>query len=77
MKLNSPLWFSIKKFSFSTEDAKHVWKTIHLSHNLNKKIKEVIAPVIERNAFFVHPENILAMIFDEQKKIHKLVLNEF
>ena len=40
-----------------------------------KKLKMVIDPVIQRNAYFANPENILlAMISDEQKHIRELAM---
>ena len=55
--------------------AKHLWSTIHLSRYLPAELKEVVDPVIQRNGFFGHPENLLlTMITDERKHIRELGL---
>lgn len=61
-----PVWFAIKKNSSFIDGPKHVFKAIETSRYLPENLLQIIDPVIERNAFFVHPENLLlAMIMDE------------
>jgi len=44
-----------------------------LSRYLTDELKEIIDPVIQRNGYFGHPENILlSMITDERKQIRDL-----
>ncbi|CAH2100076.1 unnamed protein product [Euphydryas editha] len=70
-----PVWFGIKCSEYITEGPRHVFKAIQTSRYLSDDLKKVVHPVIERNAFFAHPENILiAMIFDERKHIRELGL---
>lgn len=39
-------------------------------------MKDIIDPVIQRNAYFAHPENLLiAMLLDEQESIRKQAMN--
>jgi len=46
---------------------------IHLSHFLSNELKEIIDPVIQRNGYFGHPDNILlTKITDERKHIREL-----
>jgi hypothetical protein len=52
-----------------------MWRTIHLSRYLPDELKHIIDPVLQRNGFFGHPENILlAMITDERKHVRELGL---
>lgn len=52
---------------------KHILKVIQTTRNLPEKLKGVIDPVIQRNAFFCHPENmLLAMIVDDREHIREL-----
>ena len=52
-----------------------MWRAIHLSRYLPAELKSVIDPVLKRNGFFAHPENILlTMITDERKHVRELGL---
>lgn len=77
VKVYAPVWFDIKCHPSCKDGAKHVLKTIHASRYLNEDLKAVIDPVIQRNSYFAHPENILlAMISDERKHIRELGLRK-
>src|ERR1043165_6633181 len=53
----------------------HVLQTLQKSRYLSENLKAVVDPVIERNAYFAHHENILlCMIGDERKWIRELTL---
>jgi len=48
----------------------HLWQTIHLSCYLLAELKQVINPILQRNALFGHPDVFLvAMIPDERKPV--------
>ena len=50
-----------------------MFKLIQTSRYLPEHLLEIIDPVIQRNAFFAHPENLLlAMAMDERKHIREL-----
>jgi hypothetical protein len=73
VKVYAPMWFTIKMNPSCKDGAKHVWKTIQRSRYLSTEFKDVIDPVIQRNAYFAHPENLLlSMITDERKTIREL-----
>lgn len=73
LKVYAPLWFSIKVHSSCKDGAQHLWKTVKLSRYLSEDLKNIIDPVIQRNGYFAHPENILlAMISDERQHIREL-----
>jgi len=51
----------------------HLWQTIVKSRYLSDELKAIIDPVINRNGYFGHPENILlCMIADERKYVREL-----
>ncbi|KAK0066832.1 hypothetical protein Bpfe_003567 [Biomphalaria pfeifferi] len=57
------------------DGARHVHNTILKSRYLTDELKKVVDPVIQRNAFFTHPENLLlAMLTDEKSEIRELAL---
>lgn len=73
LKSYMPVWFNIKQSKYFTEGPKHVFLAIKTSRYLSDDLLQVINPVIERNAFFAHPENVLlAMIADDRKPIREL-----
>ena len=66
-----PLWFQIKskrKLSDGPKSLFNLYKRIHNFSNL--KVQNIALEVIERNAFFAHPENILlGMVADPDESI--------
>lgn len=73
VKVYAPCWFNIKCKQSCTNGAKHVHDLITRSRYLPDELKKIIDPVIERNGYFLHCENILlAMLFDEQKFVRQL-----
>ncbi len=73
MKSYAPVWFDIKKNYTVKDGPKHILKVVKTTRHLPDNIKQIIDPVIQRNAFFCHPENMmLAMIMDERPHIREL-----
>lgn len=73
LKSYMPVWFTIKKSKYFTDGPKHVFLAIQTSRYLPDDLLKVVNAVIERNAFFAHPENLLlAMIVDEREHIREL-----
>lgn len=60
------MWFRIKRNSNCTDGAKNLWYLIKSSRYLPKDLLKIIDPVIQRNGYYSHSENILlAMSLDE------------
>ena len=75
MKVYCQMWFTIKSKPSCTEGARHLWQTIHLLRYASSEIKAIVYPVIQRNRFFAHPENLLlSMISDSRPNVRKLGL---
>ncbi|XP_050308327.1 uncharacterized protein LOC126744782 [Anthonomus grandis grandis] len=73
VKVYAPVWFQIKTHPSCKDGSRNLWKLIQNSRYLSKELRDVIDPVIQRNAYFFHPENLLlAMLTDEQKNIMEL-----
>lgn len=73
LRVYAPMWFAIKNSPSCKNGAKHLWQTIVRSRYLSDDLKAVVDPVIQRNAYFGHPENLLlSMITDERKYIREL-----
>lgn len=73
MRVYAPMWFRIKLEPLCTSGAKHLFNMIYLSRYLTAELKAVVDPVIQRNGYFGHPENILiAMLADENPTMREL-----
>ncbi|GBN88697.1 hypothetical protein AVEN_19754-1 [Araneus ventricosus] len=73
LKSCMPLWFSIKKSKYFIDGPKHVFQAIQTTRYLSYELLQVVDPVMQRNAFFAHPENVLlAMLVDEREYIREL-----
>lgn len=58
------------------DGSRHLFKLIELTRYLSTTLKAVIDPVIQRNSYFAHPENLLlAMMTDSQPCIRELALS--
>lgn len=76
VKVYAPTWFDIKSHPSCKDGGKHLWQLISKSrYVLSTELKAVIDPVIKRNSYFVHPENLLlAMLSDSEKHVRELAL---
>lgn len=77
LKVYGPMWFYIKMNPSCTSGSKHLWKTIQFSRYLPDNLKQIIDPVIKRNAYFGSIENILiCMLFDDREDIRKIAVTK-
>lgn len=73
MNVYGPMWFSIKTMSTCFDGPKHVFAMVQRCGYLNESLKKIVLPVIQRNAFYAHPENLLiSMLADESKVLREL-----
>ncbi|GBL98600.1 hypothetical protein AVEN_19667-1 [Araneus ventricosus] len=73
LKPYTPVWFEIKKSKYFTDGSKYVFQAIQSSRYLSDELLQVVDPVMQRNAFFEHPENVLlAMLVDDREHIREL-----
>ncbi|CAI6353446.1 unnamed protein product [Macrosiphum euphorbiae] len=72
MKVYVPMWFTIRKEPSCTNGSRHMMKQITLSSYLPTKYKVIVQQVIQQNAYFLHPENVLiCMVTDNDPEIRK------
>lgn len=75
VKVYAPTWFDIKCHPSCKDGGKHLWALISRSRYLTTDLKSVIDPVLQRNSYFGHPENLLlTMLSDNEKHIRELAL---
>ena len=73
-KVYAPMWFEIKQKSSIAHGSRHIYNMIKKSKDLNDRIWEIVRPVIERNAYFCHPENIIIGLINDSRRIAKVGL---
>jgi hypothetical protein len=77
LKVYALMWFEIKNEPSCTNGAPLLWKMTHLTNYLPTKLNVVVQEVIQRNAFYAHPENILvSMLTDEERFIRQLAVKK-
>uniref|UniRef100_A0A0L8HGS2 Uncharacterized protein n=1 Tax=Octopus bimaculoides TaxID=37653 RepID=A0A0L8HGS2_OCTBM len=73
MEVYAPMWFTIKCNSSLKNGAQNVFEMIESLREMDQAVQDIVLPVIQWNACFAHPENILlAMINDEWNNIEEL-----
>ena len=70
-KVYAPLWFSIRFVSSSQNNPHHLFKTIQLTRNLSAEVRKIVNPVIQRNAFYPHSENILLCMINDVEGLNR------
>lgn len=70
------MWISIKTKQNCNYGAKHLHKTILLSRYLPEHLKAIVDPVIQRNGFFGHAENMLLSMLTDNRKHVRVSLTE-
>ena len=68
----APSWFHIKSHPSCQDGSKNFFFMLSLFRNLDINDQTIIAPVLQNNNYFCHPENILlAAISDDNEDIRK------
>ena len=64
-----PMWFTIRQNSSCTLGSKNLFRGVELLRRQPKKIQEIVRPVMQRNGYWAHPEQLLlAMVADEDEQ---------
>ncbi|KAG0719329.1 hypothetical protein GWK47_007306 [Chionoecetes opilio] len=75
IRVYAPTWFAIKTQPSCKDGAKHLHGMMVRTRYLSSSLQKVVDPVMRRNGFCGHPENVLlAMITDERPHIRELGL---
>ena len=78
MMVYIPMWFEIKGNSYVQKGARHLYKTAILMKEQINEVQDVFFPVLKRNGYFTHPENILfSMISVSRPSIRELAWRRF
>ena len=65
-----PMWFYIRSHHTCSSGAKNVMRSLELLRELSPQLQRIIQPVIQRNAFWCHPEAVLlGMTADQDPQV--------
>lgn len=77
VKVYTPVWFHVKAHPTLQSGSRNFFQLIKNSRYLPSELKVVIDPVIQRNAYFAHPENLLlSLLTDEQQHLREIAVNK-
>ena len=71
MQVYTPIWFRIKRQHDISHATLHVFETILKCQMLPLKVRDIVIPVVERNAYGAHPESILCAMISSSDKKHR------
>lgn len=77
MKVYTPMYFNIKYYNSVVYGSVLFYKFIRWTQYLDSNLREIVNIVVKENAYYAHSENVLlAMLFDDEKKIRDLALKK-
>ena len=78
MQIYFPTWFQIKSKSKITDGPKNLYDLYQRIQVFpDSQVKDIATKVVERNAYFAHPENImLTMLADENEEIRNAAVKK-
>lgn len=77
MKVYVPMYFKVKYFNSVVYGSKLLGEFISSTQYLPQNLREIINNVVQNNAYFAHPENVLlTMLFDETKEVRERALRK-
>ena len=62
------VWFAIKKKSNFTNDPKHFFSILRSAQKSYDRARSVVDKVLQRHAFYAHPEHILIALIDDPEQ---------
>ena len=72
VKLSVPMWFQIKRHSCMTDGRHNTFVCLQLLKHLNNTEINIVEEVVQRNAFFAHPDQLLlAMCTDRDEAVRR------
>jgi hypothetical protein len=73
MTVYIPMWFQIESNPYVHSGAIHLFRTAKQMEKQVLPVQKIVLPVLQRNAYFAHPESILlCMISDSRPHVREL-----
>ena len=72
VKFSVPMWFQIKRHSYMTDGPHNTFVCLQLLKHLNDTEINIVKKLVQRNAFFAHPDQLLlAMCTDRYETVRR------
>ena len=66
------MWFNVEREDSIMYGSKHLFSLVNSCKSLDEDTKDIVLPVIQRNAYFGHSENILQAKLVDMKQYASL-----
>ena len=77
VKFSVPMWFQIKRYLYMTDGPHNTFVCLQLLKRLKNTEINIVEEVVQRNAFFAHPDQLLlAMCTDRNEAIRREAVNK-
>ena len=77
VKFFVPMWFQIKRYLYMTDGPHNTFVCLQLLKHLNNTEINIAKEVVQRNAFFAHPHQLLlAMCADRDEAVKRETINK-
>ena len=77
VKFSVPMWFQIKRHSYMADGLHNTFVWLQLLKHLNDMEINIVKEVVQRNAFFAHPDQLLlAMCTDRDEAVRREAVNK-
>ena len=77
VKFSVPMWFQIKRHSYMTDGPRNTFVCLQLLKHLNNTEINIVKEVVQRNAFFTHPDQLLLTMFrDRDEAVRRETVNK-
>ena len=76
VKFSVPMWFQIKRHSYMTDSPHNTFVCLQLLKHLNDTEINIVKEVVQKNAFFAHPDLPCAMCTDRNKAVGREAVNK-
>ena len=77
VKFSVSMWFQIKRHSYMTDGPHNTFVCLQLLKHLNNTEINLVKEVVQRNAFFVYPDQLLlAMCTDRDEAVKREAVNK-
>ena len=66
------MWFTVKRHPTCKDGTRNLFRSVELLRSLAPSVQNIVRPVIQRNAYWAHPEAILlGMLSDPDPKVRR------
>ena len=77
VKFSVPMWFQIKRHSYTTDGSHNTFVCLQLLKHLKNVEINIVKEAVQRNVFFAHPDQLLfSMCTDRDEAVRREAVNK-